>query len=254
MIRVLVFTALLNSCWGATVVYATTPVDPCETAITQVEITACSVIAYKAADQALNETYKVIMPSLTNPQREKLRDAQRAWIRFRDANCEQQAFDTRGGTIYQAVKNDCLTRITWQRHYELQHIYPGLFPNAPSPQATADNATQLSHALAKHMQPIIGGQSNTKISSKALVGHWASMSQEDDLHMHFNIVSGQTLYSSVLKGSPFEAGIWQLLDDQLLITTSTGEQLRLYNKVTLQDDILTLYVQDGSMEQYERVE
>ncbi len=229
--------------------------EECANAMSQAEITACSVIDYKNADEALNGTYKVIMPAITNPQREQLRNAQRAWIKFRDANCEHQAFDTRGGSIYQAVKNDCLTRVTLARVEELKRIYPGLFPK----QMTASlnnvfNAPPVvqTNPVAEEVNTPEPKANGGKMDADVLLGRWENMAEGYDIRLQFNLVKGQNLYSSVLNGAPFEAGIWQLLDDQLLITTSTGEQLRLYSKVALQDNVLSLYEQDGSVEHYRR--
>jgi uncharacterized protein YecT (DUF1311 family) len=39
-------------------------------------------------DDELNRVYQLLQPKLSEPDRAKLRDAQRAWLTFRDANRE----------------------------------------------------------------------------------------------------------------------------------------------------------------------
>lgn len=222
----------------------------CANVMNQAEITACSIIAYKSADNELNDTYKVIMPSITNAQREQLRNAQRAWIKFRDANCEHQAFDMRGGSIYQAVKNDCLSSVTWARVEELKRIYSGLFTDQ---KQVTTNVNDVFTSFPAATTAVTKTETNSnQIDGNFLLGHWENLAENYNIRLEFSFVKAQNLYSSVLNGVAFEAGIWQLLDDQLLITTSTGEQLRLYSKVTLQDNVLSLYEQDGSVEHYRR--
>ena len=51
---------------------------------------------------------------------EALRDAQRAWITFRDKTCEAEGFAMRGGTAEPIVVGFCLTRVTRER---IGHLY-----------------------------------------------------------------------------------------------------------------------------------
>ena len=48
-------------------------------------------------DRRLNGAYKVLMDSLPEKRKAQLRDAQRKWIEFRDANCEFY-YDPQGGS------------------------------------------------------------------------------------------------------------------------------------------------------------
>jgi uncharacterized protein YecT (DUF1311 family) len=95
--------------------------DPCDNAETTVEMRDCAGKEYKAADAELNTVYKQLMASLSDhPYEAALKTAQQAWLKYRDANCEFEAFDNRGGTIYPVVYNSCLAVMTRARTKELR--------------------------------------------------------------------------------------------------------------------------------------
>ena len=93
----------------------------------------CGQAAFAEADAALNETYGLALTQarvlterlalegapLETPAEEMLRDAQRAWVAFRDAACAAEA--TLGGTeAAELVALDCLTRLTARRAADLE--------------------------------------------------------------------------------------------------------------------------------------
>jgi len=96
----------------------------------QQTMTACAYQEWQTADAELNSVYRRVMAMLKDQdaqlyaaQRggpEALRDAQRAWITFRDKTCEAEGFAMRGGTAEPMVVAFCLTRITRER---IGHLY-----------------------------------------------------------------------------------------------------------------------------------
>jgi uncharacterized protein YecT (DUF1311 family) len=91
-----------------------------------VELNNCASKEYKQADAELNAVYKQLMASLSNKaQQASLRTAQQAWLKYRDANCEFDAFENRGGSIYQVVYTSCLTAMTKARTKELREESEG---------------------------------------------------------------------------------------------------------------------------------
>lgn len=72
----------------------------------------------KAWDKALNEAYKRTLSALPEARRSGLQVAQRAWIKFRDANC---AFlnDPDGGQEARMMANECVLRMTAERVNEV---------------------------------------------------------------------------------------------------------------------------------------
>lgn len=99
---------------------------PCEkTAVTQLEMNNCAHQEYVKADAEMNRVYKQLMSVLTADQAKdqtKLREAQRAWVKYRDANCESESSLNEGGTIYPMVYDFCLASMTEERTKRLRDM------------------------------------------------------------------------------------------------------------------------------------
>jgi uncharacterized protein YecT (DUF1311 family) len=65
-------------------------------------------------DARLNQNYKAAMQTLTSAQQTQLRDAQRLWIKFRDADCALLGSLT-GGSIDRINSASCFLDMTKQR-------------------------------------------------------------------------------------------------------------------------------------------
>ena len=102
----------------------------CSNPVTQVEMTGCASQAYEAADAELNAAYGPAMEMAKSiddagangavPAATLLRDAQRAWIVFRDASCDAEATLARGGTMQSMLFYICLERLTRARTEDLR--------------------------------------------------------------------------------------------------------------------------------------
>ncbi len=107
----------------------------CVNPMTQVEINFCAETDYRAADAELNRAYNVaremmrqVDADLPAPQRGAevaLRDAQRAWITFRDQACLAEAHVWTGGSGYPMVFYGCQSRVTRQRAADLWELGRG---------------------------------------------------------------------------------------------------------------------------------
>lgn len=90
----------------------------CSGANTQLEINECAAAEAKKADADLNLAYSKLTKKVSEAGKAKLVEAQRAWIKWRDAQC---AFDTLGtidGSIHPlevAVCEQELTKLQTQR-------------------------------------------------------------------------------------------------------------------------------------------
>ena len=69
-------------------------------------------------DRRLNTAYQKRMNSLAARRRDWLRNAQRLWIQFRDANCAY--FASGEGSIARIEASQCLLRLTAARAQELE--------------------------------------------------------------------------------------------------------------------------------------
>lgn len=103
---------------------------------TQMEMTYCAGVDYEEADADLNALWPDIVAAakqndeyVADMARERgvpttleaLRNAQRAWIAFRDAQCEYEAYEVFGGTMQPMVGSLCLARLTRERIEVLSH-------------------------------------------------------------------------------------------------------------------------------------
>lgn len=67
------------------------------------------------ADAELNANYKALLSQLGTPDQQRLRDAQRAWIAFRDRECAFRTQGHQGGSVSAATAADCAAELTRQR-------------------------------------------------------------------------------------------------------------------------------------------
>lgn len=104
----------------------------CANAATQLEMTFCAEAAWKLADQDLNLAYGVArdmmrqidagLPKGEGQAEASLREAQRAWITFRDAGCASEGFRVQGGSLEPMVIYACRERVTRARTEDLRGL------------------------------------------------------------------------------------------------------------------------------------
>ncbi|HEX8634103.1 MAG TPA: lysozyme inhibitor LprI family protein [Pyrinomonadaceae bacterium] len=99
--------------------------DPCPGSNTQFELNVCAARARDRADAELNQVYRQIMRETVGTERARLRAAQLAWLKFRDAQCDYESVGNKGGSIYPMVYSFCLARVTTTRVKQLQEILRG---------------------------------------------------------------------------------------------------------------------------------
>jgi len=76
-------------------------------------------------DARLNDAYKKLMSKLSPDRKKALLKAQRAWIKFREANCDYW-YDPQGGTAARLNASGCLLTTTAARAKELEGMLEGL--------------------------------------------------------------------------------------------------------------------------------
>lgn len=91
----------------------------CQQAATTSAMRACENARYNVAQRELGVAYRSLLQHLDGEQKQKLRVAQLAWIRFRDTNAEFQASLAEGGTLAPLIKIGSLTEMTKARTSEL---------------------------------------------------------------------------------------------------------------------------------------
>ena len=106
--------------------------DPIEDACyerdaSQQAMNACAGAAYQRADTALNAQWAGVMKIYGDDAEAKtlLLDSQRAWLKYRDGQCQMAAFDSRGGSIWPLMNSLCLAEMTRARTAELKALIEG---------------------------------------------------------------------------------------------------------------------------------
>ncbi|HYT49542.1 MAG TPA: lysozyme inhibitor LprI family protein [Pyrinomonadaceae bacterium] len=87
--------------------------EPCADAQTQSDMNICWGNQYKSADTQLNKTYQQLAALLEADEKAQLKNAETAWIKYRDANCDF--------TIRPMIYAICLADVTNNRTTELKN-------------------------------------------------------------------------------------------------------------------------------------
>ena len=91
---------------------------------TQADMNVCSYRDYLRADIELNHTWNAVTKKLTGQRKvfAPLLAGQRAWLTYRDKQCDVWAKWYEGGTIVPLLINSCLSDITKFRTKELNQL------------------------------------------------------------------------------------------------------------------------------------
>lgn len=107
--------------------------DACVDITTNSQSERCSVSAKAAADARLNTSYQELMvrleggyqtdPVLAASQKATVQEAQRAWIKLRDTDCQIDALETEpGSSAHVAAVNNCIASMSRERSVFLDNI------------------------------------------------------------------------------------------------------------------------------------
>ncbi|MBF0495448.1 MAG: DUF1311 domain-containing protein [Deltaproteobacteria bacterium] len=91
-----------------------------------IRIVQCHNQRYQKADQELNQVYAEAMKHLTEPQKQKLKEAQRAWLKYRDTNFEFVKELNRDSGTYASIElADYQATMVEKRVLELKYLLQG---------------------------------------------------------------------------------------------------------------------------------
>ncbi len=111
---------------------------PCEKrARTQNELNQCARSAFERADAEMNRVYQQLMSATARrgeSYQRKLKEAQQAWLKYRDATCESEAAINAEGTIYPTAYNYCLAQVTTERTKRLAMMMGGMMSHSDGSQ------------------------------------------------------------------------------------------------------------------------
>lgn len=128
---VLVFSILVAQSASA----RNTKLNSCDNVSTSQQVFECSKEQRSAADLKLNEEYKSLQDrirsqyrantALMNELLTNVKNAQIAWISFRDKNCALYAFEIEPSKpAYKTTINNCFAKMSVDRGTELKSLFP----------------------------------------------------------------------------------------------------------------------------------
>ena len=88
--------------------------------LSQQGINACLQESHGFWDGILNNAYQQVIAQSPADREDSLRQAQRAWITYRDLTCEMEAAEMAGGTGEGMARFRCLSRLTERRARDLE--------------------------------------------------------------------------------------------------------------------------------------
>jgi uncharacterized protein YecT (DUF1311 family) len=91
----------------------------CKNPQTQIDMDQCAGQDFQKADGALNASYKQLVSKLDPHALAALKTAQRAWLAWRDAECDYRTIATEGGSIRPMLVSECETELTANRIKDL---------------------------------------------------------------------------------------------------------------------------------------
>jgi uncharacterized protein YecT (DUF1311 family) len=100
--------------------YAQEHIDRCYNGEGQIEANFCMSKALAQYDREMNEMYKSLSAALV--EHRMLRDSQRAWLRFRDAECTLRSSGLGNGSATSFVMESCKLDLTIKRIKDLKHL------------------------------------------------------------------------------------------------------------------------------------
>ena len=96
---------------------------PCRGPATTLDEMQCLIAASKVADERLERTYNRVREVLSKDEQNDLQQAQRLWLKYRDANCSAERNLYGGGTAAPVVHAACMEADTRERTAELKTMY-----------------------------------------------------------------------------------------------------------------------------------
>ncbi|HEX8257301.1 MAG TPA: lysozyme inhibitor LprI family protein [Allosphingosinicella sp.] len=108
--------------------------DDCANPMAQQEMNRCAARGFEQADAELNAQWRLTLAAVragdgdpiegdTRPSGEaRLREAQRAWVSFRDAHCAVHGYQARGGSLEPLLLDGCRAALTRERTRQLKEL------------------------------------------------------------------------------------------------------------------------------------
>ncbi len=100
-----------------------------------IDMVSCAEEAYQKADAELNAAYKQVIAEAETEDKQSqdstgwpgfkdsIQGSQRAWVAFRDKECDLKTLDAKGGSLRQIEYPRCQEELTRDRIRELEKLF-----------------------------------------------------------------------------------------------------------------------------------
>ncbi len=92
---------------------------------TQTGMNLCAKADFDVVDAKLNQLYKQLAAKAEGDEKNALRDAQRAWVAYRDKECLYETAGSEGGSIRAMEESECATALTNARIKDFEKFLAG---------------------------------------------------------------------------------------------------------------------------------
>lgn len=96
--------------------------EDCLNLETQKDLNQCASFELKQETNQLNKTYQNYRNKLNQNQKQKFKNVQLAWIKFKDLACQFESSGVESGSAYSMVMASCLAEKTRQRNKEIETL------------------------------------------------------------------------------------------------------------------------------------
>lgn len=106
----------------ATIISTHTLALECNNAITEGDLRECAMRNLKKSEKKLEILYKKLMSKGDTKYKTLVKKSEISWIKFKENECEVQAYPTNGGSMQPTIRLMCLQDKTEKRIIELKDL------------------------------------------------------------------------------------------------------------------------------------
>ena len=120
---------------------------------TQAEMNRVARADFVKADLDLNKTYQAVLAKLPTAEKQKLKQAQRAWVASRDAEAARAAKEAEGGSMDPTLRYETMTDLTRKRIAELEAMMNNGTESTPQTETSQSENKQASSVSQAEPNP-----------------------------------------------------------------------------------------------------
>jgi uncharacterized protein YecT (DUF1311 family) len=195
---------------------------------TQAAMNAQARAEFAQVDAELNKTYQSVLAKLpTVESKQKLREAQRAWLVSRDAEAARAGKEADGGSMAPTLHYETMTHLTRERIKELNNMLDHATQNGPklpasstttSPSSTPESTSKQAQSLSE-----TGRSSSSSAGSISPDKKWEYVGENAPKLVKADTKEAVLEFSCGLGGTDFSAPVWAPDSKRFAISCGGGK-------------------------------